>query len=178
MAILNSIRNNFLKTELSRKRISHTVVQTTYPRHIYNLCNYTLFPKQCQQNGLYPPPAVGPFLLNCYVLCFQNHIIFQKLSDRYCFVNGLNLILVDQKNFFQAAIFISRILLVFTYMEFTTRLTTYTVFFRQTVSNIDFCKKISSNTKIKHIYRALFPKIYSFPESRNQILFPAFRNAF
>lgn len=178
MAILNSIRNNFLKTELSRKRISHTVVQTTYPRHIYNLCNYTLFPKQCQQNGLYPPPAVSPFLLNCYVLCFQNHIIFQKLSDRYCFVNGLNLILVDQKNFFQAAIFISRILLVFTYMEFTTRLTTYTVFFRQTVSNIDFCKKISSNTKIKHIYRALFPKIYSFPESRNQILFPAFRNAF
>lgn len=178
MAILNSIRNNFLKTELSRKRISHTVVQTTYPRHIYNLCNYTLFPKQCQQNGLYPPPAVSLFLLNCYVLCFQNHIIFQKLSDRYCFVNGLNLILVDQKNFFQAAIFISRILLVFTYMEFTTRLTTYTVFFRQTVSNIDFCKKISSNTKIKHIYRALFPKIYSFPESRNQILFPAFRNAF
>ena len=178
MAILNSIRNNFLKTELSRKRISHTVVQTTYPRHIYNLCNYTLFPKQCQQNGLYPPPAVSLFLLNCYVLCFQNHIIFQKLSDRYCFVNGLNLILVDQKNFFQAAIFISRILLVFTYMEFTTRLTTYTVFFRQTVSNIDFCKKISSNTKIKHIYRALFPKIYSLPESRNQILFPAFRNAF
>ena len=75
MAILNSIRNNFLKTELSRKRISHTVVQTTYPRHIYNLCNYTLFPKQCQQNGLYPPPAVSLFLSNCYVLCFQNHII-------------------------------------------------------------------------------------------------------
>ena len=176
MAILNSIRNNFLKTELSRKRISHTVVQTTYPRHIYNLCNYTLFPKQCQQNGLYPPPAVSLFLLNCYVLCFQNHIIFQKLSDRYCFVNGLNLILVDQKNFFQAAIFISRILLVFTYSLLHAWRHIRSSFAKR--YNIDFCKKISSNTKIKHIYRALFPKIYSLPESRNQILFPAFRNAF
>ena len=109
--------------------------------------------------------------------CFQNHIIFQKSSDRYCFVNGLNLILVDRKiSFRQLSSFPGYYLCLHTWSLLHAWRHIRSSFAKR--YNIDFCKKISSNTKIKHIYRALFPKIYSLPESRNQILFPAFRNAF